>query len=74
MKNVNYITLKKEYVMGKKQQNEVKKMNEKEKFSLSVRVLSDAGFSNEEIAMRLNASRNRVGAVMAWHRHRESWS
>ena len=60
--------------MGKKEKMKVERMTEKEKFSLAVRSLSDAGFTNEEIASRLNVSRNRVGAVMAWHKHRESWT
>ena len=42
-------------------------------FSLAVRTLSDNGYTNAEIADALNATRNKVGAVMAWHKNRSSW-
>jgi hypothetical protein len=47
--------------------------SDKEFFSIAVAAMSDAGIPNEKIASLLNASRNRVGAVMAWRRHRDSW-
>ena len=53
--------------------NQIKRMSDKQKFSLAVRTLSDKGFNNEDIADLMGVSRPKVGAVMAWHRHRDSW-
>ena len=51
----------------------IENMNAKEQFSLAVRTLSNKGFDNTSIAQVMNVTRAKVGAVMAWHKHRASW-
>ena len=46
----------------------------KARFSKAVHALTDNGFTNEEISDLLHVSRQRVGAVMAWKNHRDSWA
>ena len=53
--------------------SKIERMNPKAQFSLAVRTLANKGFSNDLIASLLKVSRYRVGAVMAWHKHRNSW-
>ena len=52
----------------------VNSLSQKEQFSLAVRTLSDKGFDNEQIADLMFVTRKQVGAVMAWHKHRDSWN